>query len=127
MAMGRVGRAVGAFGLFLVLFAALWAHGIASAGAGTPAAASHVGDAPALTETATPACGLGWSVVPSPNVGGGSNNLTGVSGVTAGDVWAVGWYTGTGRMQTLTEHWDGSAWSVVPSPNPSSGNNTLNA
>src|SRR3954453_16971703 len=30
-------------------------------------------------------------------------------------------------MQTLAEHWDGSAWSVVPSPNPSSGNNTLNS
>jgi hypothetical protein len=38
--------------------------------------------------------------------------------VSAGDIWAVGYSTGT-VYQTLVEHWNGSAWSVVSSPNPS--------
>jgi hypothetical protein len=67
--------------------------------------------------------GTQWSVVPS--VGGGtanSNHLTGVSAISANDVWAVGAYGGL----TLTEHWDGSAWNLVGAPNPGLNSNDLN-
>jgi hypothetical protein len=53
-----------------------------------------------------------------------SPSLQAVAAVSASDVWAVGYTTGT-VSQTLIEHWDGTAWSVVPSPNVGSGNNFL--
>src|SRR5205085_7419484 len=68
----------------------------------------------------------------SPNVGLG-NELHGVAGVSASDVWAVG-FTHKGyrqdvaiptAMQTLIEHWDGREWKVVPSPNVGDRNNRL--
>src|SRR5437899_4230947 len=38
-----------------------------------------------------------------------------VSALSANDVWAVGFYTGSdGIIHGLTEHWDGTRWSVVP-------------
>ncbi len=42
----------------------------------------------------------------------------GVSATATNDVWAVGTYnpTPTSSLQTLTEHWNGTAWSLVPSP-----------
>src|SRR5262249_9121571 len=66
--------------------------------------------------------GKNWAIVPSPNDGTGNNHLTGVTAISASDVWAVGDFqisTNAGTVfQTLTEHWDGTAWSIVPSPNP---------
>src|SRR5439155_1407461 len=42
------------------------------------------------------------------------------------DVWAVGYYV-TSALQTLVEHWNGTAWSVVPSANPSTLDNRFSA
>lgn len=71
--------------------------------------------------------GTSWNVVPSPNVGTGNNNLSGVAAVRANDVWAVGvyWNSTTNGYQTLIEQWNGSIWSVVPSPNVGTGNQGL--
>ena len=49
------------------------------------------------------------------------NTLTGVSAISADDIWAVGDHSSPYRAQTLTEHWDGSQWSIIPSPNMPSG------
>jgi hypothetical protein len=68
--------------------------------------------------------GSQWSIVPSPNAGFVPKLLS-VVGISANDVWAVGWTGGKSGPITLTLHWDGSTWSVVPSPNPSATNNFL--
>jgi hypothetical protein len=57
--------------------------------------------------------GTVWSIVPSPNIGTGDNDLYGVAAISATNVWAVG----VGSGSTLIEHWNGSKWSVVTSPN----------
>ena len=57
--------------------------------------------------------GMKWSLVPSPNVGMGDNDLYGVVAISVKNVWAVGQSNGN----TLIEHWNGSQWSVVTSPN----------
>ena len=61
-----------------------------------------------------------WKLVASQSPGNDSNELDGVAADSASDVWAVGNYQTNGVVQTLVEHWNGSAWSVVASPNPSS-------
>jgi hypothetical protein len=68
--------------------------------------------------------GASWSLVPSPSPAGATNSyLAGVAGDAANDVWAVGYANfpgsspGAAVMQTLLEHWNGTAWSIVPSPN----------
>jgi hypothetical protein len=63
--------------------------------------------------------GTGWSIVSSPNVGAAENYLSGVTAISAQDVWAVGAYSNNGSYpsQTLIEHWNGTSWSVVSSPN----------
>lgn len=72
--------------------------------------------------------GKSWSVITSPNPGGGNNQLNGVAVISANDVWAVGYYdAGEGPSQTLLEHWDGKSWKAVTSPNPSTNANVLNA
>lgn len=75
--------------------------------------------------------GTAWTVVPSPNVGQGSNSLAAVAVRSADDVWAVGFFDDiTGSIptrKTLIEHWNGSAWSVVSSPNAGTGDNWLSA
>jgi hypothetical protein len=73
--------------------------------------------------------GTRWTQVPSPSpeVADGSF-LLGVSAVSGTDVWAAGWYFGTGgeNSNTLLLHWNGARWSVVRSPNPAHlGFNTL--
>jgi len=70
-----------------------------------------------------------WSVVSSPNVGTQNNQLAGVTAVSATDIWAVGNFEPAVNVavQTLTEHWNGTAWSVVSSPGVGSGFNTLQA
>lgn len=72
---------------------------------------------PALAKT--PA----WKVVssPSPGPAAGSDELNGISCVSAASCTAVGDSEnrlGTGRLKTLIESWNGRRWSVVPSPNP---------
>jgi len=71
--------------------------------------------------------GSTWSIVSSPDVGTGYNFLNGVTVVSTNDVWAVGYYanTKTNKLQTLTEHWNGSAWSIVSSPNAGRGPNVF--
>jgi hypothetical protein len=65
--------------------------------------------------------GTSWSAVPTPNpevqcedgdIMWAGQALTGVSGVSANDVWAVG--AGCYGISPLVEHWNGSAWSLVP-------------
>jgi hypothetical protein len=67
--------------------------------------------------------GTSWSLVPSPNLGTGISQLSGVSCVSAADCMAVGY--GSGGLQTLIESWNGTSWSVVPSPSPGTGSNQL--
>jgi hypothetical protein len=56
--------------------------------------------------------GSSWTLIPSPNVGSGSNFLAGVAAIATNDVWAVG----GGSSGSLVEHWNGSTWSIVASP-----------
>ncbi len=60
-----------------------------------------------------------WTIVPSPNLGTSSDQLTAVSVASSSDAWAVGAYYANNTVfwSTLTEHWNGTAWSVVHSPN----------
>ena len=60
--------------------------------------------------------GTSWSIVPTPDVRGGSkSSLFGVANLGGGNAWAVG-RSETGRA--LIEHWDGSAWNITPAPSP---------
>jgi hypothetical protein len=61
-----------------------------------------------------------WEPVASPNAGIGANVLYSVSGVSASNVWAVGYaVTGSSGYRSIIEHWNGSRWSMVASPDPS--------
>lgn len=69
--------------------------------------------------------GVEWTVSPSPSLTN-SSSLSGVSGISDHNIWAVGStdpdvYT----SETLAERWDGSTWTVVPTPNPSASQNEL--
>src|SRR5262249_52049070 len=60
--------------------------------------------------------GTSWSIVPTPDVRGGSkSSLFGVAHLGGGNAWAVG---RSETARTLIEHWGGSAWSIVPAPDP---------
>lgn len=64
--------------------------------------------------------GSGWTVSPTPPIGGPQSMLHDVVALAPNDVWAVGdrldeGYDGT---SSLVMHWDGSTWKRVPSPNP---------
>src|SRR5436305_654399 len=52
--------------------------------------------------------------VPEPGI---QNYMNDISGTSATDIWAVGWYVSSGSTQgkTLTIHWNGSVWSQVAS------------
>ena len=65
-------------------------------------------------------------MVDSPNLGTGYS-LSGVAAVSTNDVWAVGYHGDPyyNPIQTLIEHWNGTAWSVVASPNEGTNNNEL--
>ncbi len=60
--------------------------------------------------------GAGWSVVPSPNLGTGYNQLNAVTAVpgSPNELWAVG----TAGSSTLILHWDNNQWTITSSPNP---------
>ena len=63
-----------------------------------------------------------WSVVSSPNqseASGSLNALTGVTAVSASDLYAVGFFANaatSGQDQTLAEHFDGKHWNIIASP-----------
>lgn len=59
----------------------------------------------------------GWQSVTSPNQGTIDSTLNGVTAIGSDDVWAVGDFSTTLTLQTLTEHWNGITWSIIPSPN----------
>jgi len=60
--------------------------------------------------------GMSWARVPTPS--SGVSGLSGVSAVSANDIWAVGSGGTTTRETTLVLHWDGRKWTRVPSPTP---------
>lgn len=75
--------------------------------------------------------GINWSIVASPSPGI-VNHLNGVTAVSANDVWAVGYREVSTKphapIQTLVEHWNGSAWGIVASPGVGPGDeNVLSA
>jgi hypothetical protein len=82
-------------------------------------AVGHAGDPSTIPQTLTEHWdGTSWSIIPSPSPGTYNGNiLHGVDGVSANDVWAVGWYQSgqTGELGgALTMHWDGTQWTVIP-------------
>ena len=56
-----------------------------------------------------------WSQAVSPSPGG-FNNLTGVAGVSASDVWAVGYYVAGATEKMLILHFDGTVWAEMDAP-----------
>jgi hypothetical protein len=61
--------------------------------------------------------GTKWSVVNAPNASPTFNTLTGVSGNSSNDLYAVGFFgNSAGQDELLIEHLDGSAWTIVPAP-----------
>jgi hypothetical protein len=54
--------------------------------------------------------GTSWRQVASPNVPNGANELSGITALSANDIWAVG-SAGGGP---LALHWNGNAWNVFP-------------
>lgn len=66
--------------------------------------------------------GVQWSVVNSANAStdsGALNTLTGVSGFSSNDLYAVGFFgnsSTSGEPETLVEHFNGTSWTIVPSP-----------
>ncbi len=72
--------------------------------------------------------GKTWSAFSGPPVSAGYVAVSGVTAVSATDVWAVGTTRAPVRgapFQTLSEHWDGHKWAIVASPNPVTGNDVL--
>jgi hypothetical protein len=65
--------------------------------------------------------GSSWTAVASPDSSASqSNDLWGISCMSASDCWAVGNYSPTGAYnQTLIEQWNGTSWSLIASPNVS--------
>lgn len=68
-----------------------------------------------------------WSVVTSPNIGTGSNDLESVAAISSNNVWAVGSgaINTSSSRQTVIEHWDGTKWSIISSSNIGQGDNML--
>lgn len=95
-----------------------------------PVAGARLAHAHAGAADNSSACAASpWAVISTPNTGTTGDGLYSVSGVSSGDVWAVGAVldlthsTGT----PIAEHWNGSAWSLVSTPpvGDSSGVNYL--
>lgn len=63
--------------------------------------------------------GSKWSIVPSPNVSGTHDYLSGVTAISASNIYAVGGsYTLDSSGKALIEHFNGSKWSIVLSSTP---------
>jgi len=63
--------------------------------------------------------GTAWSIISSPNQGV-DDTLSGITVVSASNAWTVGSYLiadNNATVDTLVEHWNGTAWTVVSSPN----------
>jgi hypothetical protein len=102
----------------------VWAVGVASA----TGLIDLVGDGEISRTLIEHWGGSHWSIVPSPNPVNGVNILSGVTAVSASDVWAVGSSRVDGSAaETLIEHWNGSRWTVIPSPNQTKVFSVLNA
>lgn len=86
-------------------------------------ASQHIPTGPSSTPTP---CQPGWAIVPSPDGSSGVGSLADISALSDNDIWAVGQTYSNPAIQTLVEHWDGTAWSVVPSPNVGSISTILN-
>jgi hypothetical protein len=77
--------------------------------------------------------GRRWRTVATPNPGGTSNavnGLTDVAAISAANAWAVGEYRQSGfsgPFQTLILHWAGTAWKRVASPDVTGQHNILYA
>jgi tetratricopeptide (TPR) repeat protein len=116
------GANVGAYGNFLVDVTALTSTDIWAVGQRCPEASTCY----TLVQHWD---GVSWSVIPSPNQGLETNELSSVVAVSANDIWAVGSYMtyiqSADVAQTLILHWNGISWSIVPSPNPSNLNSIL--
>ncbi|HEX8597414.1 MAG TPA: S-layer homology domain-containing protein [Chloroflexia bacterium] len=87
---------------------------------------SRAGGAEAARPEAPP-CSPNWSLVTSANRVTKDSEILGISGTSANDVWAVGYFQDaptTGR-RTLIEHWDGTEWVRVPSYNEGADENLL--
>jgi hypothetical protein len=70
--------------------------------------------------------GKRWTAFPLPNVGPNINSLFGVSMLSDGEAWAVGYFIDAAfHEETLVEHFDGSTWTVVPAPSPGARQNIL--
>jgi hypothetical protein len=65
------------------------------------------------------------SLVNSPNVGAGENDLFSATTAADGSVYAAGWYVdpASGNYYSLIEHEAGGVWSVDTTPNPGTGAN----
>jgi hypothetical protein len=71
--------------------------------------------------------GKSWRRVKSPSPGGitGTSSLSGVAAISAGQAWAVGYFTFVSPPpafqesdRTLIERWNGTSWHQVASPSP---------
>jgi hypothetical protein len=69
--------------------------------------------------------GTSWSVVPTPNVGQGSNLIEGIPAVSSGDVWSGGQVVFASASAPLEEHWDGTKWTPVSAPSAGDSNDIL--
>jgi hypothetical protein len=91
----------------------------ATGSAVTAVGATDSGTAPftTLVEFGPPTSGL--SLVSSPSVGTGENDLFAATTAADGSTWADGWYIdpSTGNHDTITEQGVKGQWSVVPSVN----------
>ena len=61
--------------------------------------------------------GSSWAFVTSPNIAGQRNVLMGVTCLSAGDCWAVGFTDTAEGYRTLIERWNGTSWSIAISEN----------
>jgi hypothetical protein len=70
--------------------------------------------------------GTAWTKVASPSPGTESNDLNGVTAISASNAWAVGvHWTSNGTTHSLVLHWNGAAWKKVASPSPGTESNDL--
>jgi serine/threonine-protein kinase len=70
--------------------------------------------------------GTTWTQVPSPSPGPEtSDELGGVTVLSASNAWAVGVIINHASSKSLILHWNGTAWTQVPSPSPGTIGNQL--
>ncbi|MCU1428399.1 MAG: hypothetical protein JWL83_2399 [Actinomycetia bacterium] len=71
--------------------------------------------------------GTSWTIVPSPDVTGASQNvLSSVSCTSGTSCFAVGFYASGSKIGiSLIERWNGTTWAISASPNPAGSTDTL--